>query len=301
MDVDDRLRVARDESLAQHLHVTREHDHLDPRAFQQLQHLRLRIGLRLRGYRQAMERDAEALCHAAMVLVVADDERYSGAELLHAPAGKDIVEAVRQPGDEDGDAPLVVGEAQAPAHLEALRQRLEGVRNFAAGHAKAVQLPFDALDEDTFLLVGVLVGVNDVAVVAVEEIRDRGDKPLLVAAGEQQGGGDGVLAHGMRIIAAEARPGGVIIAGDGRLHYSEPAPLGRTRHPSPALRLLRPGGLSSGADESASRRTGGARRRPRPKASAPAVPLRARYDVLGARGGDHNRGRLLTGRHKRRA
>ena len=42
-----------------------------------------------------------------VVLVVADDQRDVGAELLHPPARQHIIEAVRQPGDEDGDARLV--------------------------------------------------------------------------------------------------------------------------------------------------------------------------------------------------
>ena len=58
--------------------------------------------------------------------------------------------------------------------------------------AEAVELPLDALEEDVLLAVGVLVGVDDVAVVAVEEVGDGGDEPLLVAAGEQQDRGDAV-------------------------------------------------------------------------------------------------------------
>ena len=40
-----------------------------------------------------------------------------------------------------------------------------------------------------------LVGVDDVAVVAVEEIGHSGDQPLLVSTGEEQHGGDVFGTH----------------------------------------------------------------------------------------------------------
>ena len=48
---------------------------------------------------------------------------------------------------------------------------------------EAVQLPFDALEEDALLLVCVLIGVDDVAAVAIEEVGDGRDQALLIGAG----------------------------------------------------------------------------------------------------------------------
>ena len=105
------------------------------------------------------------------------------------PAREDVVHAVVRLRDEDGDARHLVGEAQAPRHAEALGDRRECRGDIAAGDGEAVQLELDALEEDALFEVGVLVGVDDVAVVPVEEVGDGGDQALLVAAGDQQRGG----------------------------------------------------------------------------------------------------------------
>ena len=65
----------------------------------------------------------------------------------------------------------------------------------ARGMREALQLPLHALEEDPLLGVGVLVGVDDVAVVPVEEVGDSGHQPLLVGAGEEQDGGDAFRVH----------------------------------------------------------------------------------------------------------
>ena len=51
-----------------------------------------------------------------------------------------------------------------------------------AGLGFGFRLPLDALEEDALFLIGVLVGVDDVALVLVEEVGDRGHQPLLVGA-----------------------------------------------------------------------------------------------------------------------
>ncbi len=86
--------------------------------------------------------------------------------------------------DEEGNARLVVAEVQRPLHAEAQGDRLERRPNLLAGDVEALQLPLDALQEDALLLVGVLVGVDDVAAVAEEEVGDGRHQPLLVAAGD---------------------------------------------------------------------------------------------------------------------
>ena len=97
--------------------------------------------------------------------------------------------------DEDGDARQVIGEVESPSHAEPLGDRLERLTDLLAGDAEAGQLPLDALEEDALLGVGVLVGVDDVALVAVQEIGHRGHQALLVRAGEEQDCGHGLVVH----------------------------------------------------------------------------------------------------------
>ncbi len=59
-------------------------------------------------------------------------------------------------------------------------------RDVAARDREAVEPELDALEEDAFLDVGVLIGVHDVAAVAEDELRDRRHEPRLVRAREQQ-------------------------------------------------------------------------------------------------------------------
>ena len=83
--------------------------------------------------------------------MVADHKRDFGLELSHAPAGQQVVHAVGQLRDEDGDAGDEVGEVEAPGQAEAPGDRLERLANLRAGDSEVLQLPLDALEEDALL------------------------------------------------------------------------------------------------------------------------------------------------------
>ena len=100
----------------------------------------------------------------------------------------------------------LVGEAEIGLHAEALGDRFEGGLDLVPSEVEPVELELHALEEDVLVGVGVLLGVDDVAVVPVEEAGHFSDDALLVRAGEQEDGGR--LGHGKRasLRGASARP-----------------------------------------------------------------------------------------------
>ena len=145
------------------------------------------------------ERKAELLGHGFEIEVIADDQRDLGLELSHPVPQDDVVEAVDMFRDKEGHPGLHVGEVERALHVEFLGQRIEGLEDLPPGDVEALELPLDPHEEDLGALRRVLGGVNDVAAVAEDEVRHRGDDPLLVGAGQQQ---DGVGFHGGHILEA---------------------------------------------------------------------------------------------------
>src|SRR5262249_44805602 len=97
------------------------------------------------------------------------------------------------------------GTLDPPAHREALGDRGELAGEVVEVEGEPGQLPLDAHEEQAALRVLVLVGVQDVAVVPVEELADGGDDPLAVGAVDQQ---DGRALHGTPWVPALAAASG---------------------------------------------------------------------------------------------
>ncbi len=131
-----------------------------------------------------------------MVGVVADDHRHLDGELAGAPPVEEVVEAVRLLRGEDRDAGPLVGEAQAPAHAEALGDGGERRADLLAGQVDAVELELDALEEGAVGVVRVLLEVDDVAAVLGHERGDGRDDAGPVRARHQQ---DPVARHDLLV------------------------------------------------------------------------------------------------------
>ena len=108
-------------------------------------------------------------------LVVADDEREVAAELACLVAMQQIDEAVVILRDEEGDVLLGVGELDAPVHLELAGDGLEGRAECGFGEAGGFGDELDAHEEEAKLDILMLVGVEDVDVVALDQEVDDGD------------------------------------------------------------------------------------------------------------------------------
>ena len=139
------------------------------------------------------ELDTEVAGDFAQVVVVRHRQQDVGIEVAHAPPRQQVVEAVRQLAHEQRDPRAVVGEAQRVRHAEPRPHRLEGLGDFFPRQLEPVELPLDSLEEDAALDVGVLVGVDDVAVVAGDEFGHLRHEALLVAAAQEEHRGDVVF------------------------------------------------------------------------------------------------------------
>ena len=98
---------------------------------------------------------------------------------------------MRLPRGEDRDLGPLVGEAHRDVHPETLRHRVERGGEVVTPHAALVHVELDPLEEDAGLVIGVLLGVQDVAARIEDELRDPVDEARLVATGDQQDRGRG--------------------------------------------------------------------------------------------------------------
>ncbi len=107
-------------------------------------------------------------------------------ELAAARPGEKIDEAVRLLRHQHPDPRDVVGEAHRALHAEAVDDGTEGGLDLVPPEVAAVEQELDSLEEHTVGAVGVLLGVDDVAAVAVDEVGGGGDDARLVGTRQQQ-------------------------------------------------------------------------------------------------------------------
>ena len=123
------------------------------------------------------------------VRVIADDDGNFAGEFPAVLAIKQIDQAVIVARDEDRDFGAICGEGDAPLHLEAVSDGLEMLREFSHVDGEAGHVPFDAHEKEISLSVQMLVGMESVAVRAINEIVDRGVEAFLVGAADQKDAG----------------------------------------------------------------------------------------------------------------
>src|SRR5258706_8410003 len=100
-----------------------------------------------------------------MIDVVADNNRNVDVEFTCAPPVEEVVQAVRLLRRQEGDPLTLVGEPQAPGHLELVCDRRERRRYRRPVEVEAVELELDSLEERAVGVVGVLLEIDDVAAV----------------------------------------------------------------------------------------------------------------------------------------
>ena len=122
------------------------------------------------------------------IQMIADDQGDLRLELPHLAPQEQVVEAVGMAGYKDGQPGNGVGEVKVPGHLKLTGHVFEDQADFLPGDDKAVEFPFDAHEEDLSRHRSVLRCVDDVPIVAIDEIGDVIDESLLVLAGEKQDG-----------------------------------------------------------------------------------------------------------------
>jgi hypothetical protein len=159
---------------------------------QKAQLFRFRLRLVLFGYRDDDKRNFVEISKTLAFRMVADDERDVSRQFAALLAIQQVVQAVIVSGDEDGNTlpPGDVGDT--PLHLKTLRNRRKSLRKVLQFQIEAFEMPFHTHEKALEFVVGVLVCVQNVAVVAEDEITDGGDEAFLVGAGDQE---NGVVFH----------------------------------------------------------------------------------------------------------
>jgi hypothetical protein len=239
VDVDRRGIELPQELGREDLHVAGEDEQVDSR--QQFQRPRLRFVAGVGVHRHIVERQAEGFDLSCVVGMVGDDGDDIGAKLAAAPAPEQVGETVVFARDHDRDPLGLAGLGEAEVHLEARRDLpLEAsLQVFPLVLGNRVE---DHPHEETALVAGVLVGIDDVEAGLGEEATHGGDQPGPVGAGEQQARCR-VLRESL-IIAGRLVPMRVTAAPDGLIERlglllnRVPTPIGEAMLAMPVARSL---------------------------------------------------------------
>ena len=185
VDVDHRDGQALEELAGQDLHVARQHDEV-ALAVEQLEQLRLGLGLALGVDGDVVVGHVEQLDVLAQVGVVGGDEDDAALELAAAPAPQQVEQAVVVARHQHRDPLAPRGVPQPPGHAE----RLGDLQAEPLGEAVALlggERELHAQEERAALGIGrVLVRADDVRPGLVQEARDARDDARSVRAGDQQ-------------------------------------------------------------------------------------------------------------------
>ncbi len=204
MNIDDALRIAIDEIVRENLHVAGE-DH-EIRYVLINQRLDFFFGFFFVFFtdRNYCVRDFVKVCDGLVVGMIGNDQRNVADEFAAVMAIEKINEAVIVLRDENNHALLVRRQGEPPVHLEFVSDRgkmLAEVGEVPIGYVdvKISGIEFDPHEEQAGFFVGVFVGMEDVAAVAIDEIGNGGDFAFGVGAGdEEDGGGSHVVGMARR-------------------------------------------------------------------------------------------------------
>ena len=148
------------------------------------------------------------------IRVVTDDDRDLARDLTALVTVQKVSETVVVLRDEQGDPVREGREFEPPAHAELVGERRELAGELGRVEVEVGPVPFDSGQEQAAFGVLVLVVVEDVGVVAVQELADGGDQALSVGAVDQQ---DGSICNG------EVGAGGSVVLGRSRALENESA------------------------------------------------------------------------------
>ena len=181
VDVDHRHAQPLQEAAREDLHVAREHDEIDP-SREQLEQLRLRLGLAAGGNLHVVVGHVEAGDVASMVGMVRDDGDDIGLELAATPAPEEIEQTMVVARSEHRRPLPLVGVREAPVHLERLRGLSgKGTLELRPPLVQPLEPELHAHEEGAALGIGrVLVGAEDVRVGLGQEAGDGGHDPVPV-------------------------------------------------------------------------------------------------------------------------
>jgi hypothetical protein len=104
---------------------------------------------------------------------------------------EEILQAMVILRNEDGYAWAAAGVGEPPVHLEVAGNGSEALGKLGQVKIKVRRVELDSGQKKIGFLVSVLIGEQDVAVVAKDKIGNRGDDSFAVGAGDEKDGGVG--------------------------------------------------------------------------------------------------------------
>ncbi len=189
VNVDDALRIAADEIIGEDLHVAGEDDEVGFVRLDQRVDILFRLWLIVfRDWDHGVGNFVE-VGDSLIVRMIGNDERDVAGEFAALVTVEEIDEAVVVFRDQNDHAGPMRRLRQTPFQLELFG---DGREVFAEGgeifvgeiDVEVLGIELDSHQEESGLFVGMFVGVQDVAAVAVDEVGDGGDFAFGVGAGD---------------------------------------------------------------------------------------------------------------------
>ena len=199
MNVDDALRIVVHELIGENLHVAGQHYEIGGVIVDQCLNSLLRVALVFFGDRHDRVGNLVEIGERLIVRVIGDDQRNIAGEFAALMAVEQIHEAVIIFRNQNDHARSMRRLCQPPLHLELFGNGREVLAEVGETFITEIDVEVFGIElhphkEQAGFLVCVFVGVQDVAVMAVDEIGNGGDFSLAVGTTDQEDGG---VLHGV--------------------------------------------------------------------------------------------------------
>jgi len=170
----------------QNLHVARQHYHVGTLFAHQARHFS--EGLLLVG---RIDGDMEVwnpvpLDHAAQIVMVGNHARNVAIQLAAVPAMQQVGQAMRFTARHQNHALAPLGVGDTPLHGKLAGNRGKGLTEPVEVERKRISADFMAHEEPAALVVGMVVGFRDPAIVGGEKVTDLGNNANAIGAGNHQ-------------------------------------------------------------------------------------------------------------------
>lgn len=169
MDVDDSRPVCIHDPWGQDLHVTSQHDEVDVERGECVEKPGLLIVLASRGHRKVVVGNSHVFDHVGVVGVIVDDADDVGWKFTTPPSSQEIEQAVGLLARQKSDSRTYVAESEVDRHVESSGNGGESGQDVVTSDIETLEFELDTLKEHVLDVVGVLFGVDDVAIVRGDE------------------------------------------------------------------------------------------------------------------------------------
>ncbi|MNO72606.1 hypothetical protein D3C76_635580 [compost metagenome] len=186
VDVDHLVTILLAQVRRQDLHVARQYDVVGTVLVDQARHLGEGRLLVLRIDRHMEVGNAVPLHHAAQIVVVGDHAGDFAVQLTAVPAVQQVGQTVRLTAGHQHHALLHRGIGDPPIHGELTSDRGERLAEYVQIERQGIGADFMAHEKPAAVIIGMMTGFGDPAVISGQEITHLGDDPNPVRTGDHQ-------------------------------------------------------------------------------------------------------------------